>query len=678
MKKYYFISLLVLPLILYAQPKVGYYDAAIGKTEAALKSQLYSIISTGSKDVGYDGLFAVYATSDITADGNVWDMYSTCTFNLNLKRCGNYKVVCDCHNREHTIPQSWFSSKKPMVSDAFQVYPTDGKVNGQRSNFPYGECLNGTTLTNGKGKLGNSSFPGYSSTVFEPDNEYKGDLARTYFYFATRYQNIMTSIGGASFNGSTYPSFPTWTINLFLKWHREDPVSQKETDRNNAVERHQKNRNPFIDYPMLAEHIWGNKKGQSWSVIQSNDPAITSPTNGGTIDFGIIPYLQSTTYTVDISAINLTGDLNVILSGGDVANFSLSTNSITKTEAETGYLLNVNLNAQKLGLQSTNLIISGGGASTTTVILKARSTDAFLALNATNITSNSFNANWSSSVSATSYLLDVYTKTISGNGSAENILEADFNGSIPTGWTTKGYTDLTTQGFVRLGSSGNPGEIITPTVDLSQAGKKLVVNAQRYGSDTDATLTVKVDDQILSAWTTTSTVQEFSVDLPIGNANSTISFSAAKSKRVYIESIMVQTIGSSISNVSLNGYPANVGNVLTYKVDNLESDSTYFYQVSPVGSSIVPSDEIEVKTSGVTATKDLEANNIIYYYATNDGIHISKLPSNAVVSVYNLFGSLIHKVQTNTSDIELKLPQKGIYLLQVIDKNDRSVIKVRY
>ena len=88
-----------------------------------------------------------------------------------------------------------------MVSDAFHVYPTDGKVNGQRSNFPFGECSGGTTLSGGKGRLGNSTFSGYSGTVFEPADEYKGDFARTYFYFATRYQDKMTSIGSESFNG---------------------------------------------------------------------------------------------------------------------------------------------------------------------------------------------------------------------------------------------------------------------------------------------------------------------------------------------------------------------------------------------------------------------------------------------------------------------------------------------
>jgi hypothetical protein len=160
-----------------------------------------------------------------------------------------------------------------MYTDAFHLYPTDGRVNGQRSNYPFGECTGGTTLNNGKGRLGSSTFTGYSGTVFEPVDEYKGDFARTYFYFATRYENIMVSgINGASFNNTTYPSFSNWSREMFLKWHRNDPVSQKEITRNNVIYGYQKNRNPFIDHPELAEHIWGNLTASPWTTASVDNP----------------------------------------------------------------------------------------------------------------------------------------------------------------------------------------------------------------------------------------------------------------------------------------------------------------------------------------------------------------------------------------------------------------------
>ena len=251
---------------IFAEAPAGYYTNAKGKSKEALKTALSSIISSNYKQWSYDKLYTIYAESDVTDDGKVWDMYSTCTWTPGQKKCGSYKNVCDCYNREHSIPQSWFNEKSPMKSDAFHVYPTDGKVNGQRSNYPFGECSGGTSL-GGKalGRLGSSTFSGYSGKVFEPDDQYKGDFARTYFYFVTRYQSQMSSMSGDSFAKNTYPSLSKWSIDLFLKWHRQDPVSQKEIDRNDAVYSFQQNRNPFIDHPELAEYIWGSKMGQVWN-----------------------------------------------------------------------------------------------------------------------------------------------------------------------------------------------------------------------------------------------------------------------------------------------------------------------------------------------------------------------------------------------------------------------------
>ena len=255
---------------LFAAAPNGYYNSAVGKTERALKSELSDIISANYRSYSYNDLWDIYEESDMTANNKLWDMYSTCDWTYGADKCGNYRNVCDCYNREHSIPQSWFNERSPMKSDAFHVYPTDGKVNGQRSNYPFGECSGGTSL-GGKalGRLGNCTFPGYSGKVFEPDDEYKGDFARTYFYFVTRYEDQMSSFNGESFAKNTYPSLSQWSIDLFLKWHREDPVSQKEIDRNDAVYGFQRNRNPFIDHPELAEYIWGNKQGQPWGLASS-------------------------------------------------------------------------------------------------------------------------------------------------------------------------------------------------------------------------------------------------------------------------------------------------------------------------------------------------------------------------------------------------------------------------
>jgi endonuclease I len=255
----------------------GTYYSSINwdQTGATLKTALSTLINPHT-DVGYSGLWNVYKTSDVDANGKIWDVYSNYRFTIGTGQCGTYKVEGDCYNREHTIPQSIFSEAAPMVSDAHHIYPTDGKVNGMRSNFPHGKVASATYTSGNGSKLGSSdTSTGYSGTVFEPVDEYKGDFARTYFYFVTCYQSKIPSYSYDSFSADTYPSLATWAKNLYLQWAASDPVSQKEIDRNEAIYQIQKNRNPFIDFPAAANAIWGDLTPVSQT---SSEPSISSAT----------------------------------------------------------------------------------------------------------------------------------------------------------------------------------------------------------------------------------------------------------------------------------------------------------------------------------------------------------------------------------------------------------------
>ncbi len=265
MKRIFLFSVIFLfSLIVYSQVPDGYYDDAQGLTGEDLREALRAIITNGHTANNYNDLYTYYEQTDnFNGTGKVWDMYSMdgngnaayYYYYNNGDECGSYSGEGDCYNREHSVPQSWFNGASPMKADLFIVYPTDGYVNNRRSNYPYGEVDNPTwTSTNGS-KLGPCSFPGYSGTVFEPIDAYKGDFARTYFYVATRYKNEIPSWNGASFSGD---NLSEWAKNLFLSWHHLDPVSQKEIDRNNAVYNIQHNRNPFIDHPEWVDCIWGN------------------------------------------------------------------------------------------------------------------------------------------------------------------------------------------------------------------------------------------------------------------------------------------------------------------------------------------------------------------------------------------------------------------------------------
>ena len=267
MKKFYSFLLLLFFTVSFAQIPSGYYNNATG-TGYTLKTQLYNIIK-GHTDNGYAGLYTTYQTSDVDNfyenDGTVLDMYSenpsgTDPYNYSTgttQRCGSYSAEGDCYNREHIIPQSVFNEQSPMVSDAHFITPTDGKVNGMRSNYPHG-TVNSTTYTSQNGsKLGSSSVSGYSGTVFEPVNAFKGDIARMYFYFATRYENTVSGYSFPMFDGSSNKVFTTAFLNVLLAWHTQDPVSAREIARNNAIYGRQNNRNPYIDHPEYVNQIWG-------------------------------------------------------------------------------------------------------------------------------------------------------------------------------------------------------------------------------------------------------------------------------------------------------------------------------------------------------------------------------------------------------------------------------------
>ncbi len=251
-----------------------YYSSLEGKSGSDLRTALTSL--TTSKHTTTLGYNWVFDGIDIV-DGTLEDIYSTCDWTTTgSDQCGTYSSVCDCYNREHVVPQSLFNEVSPQVGDRHHLFLTDGKVNNQRSNYPFGECSSGNSLdSKALGKLGTSTFSGYTSvgTVFEPDDKYKGDIARAIMYMAIRYATVsnypVTSwSSNAMFSGSLSTNYglSDYAVTLLMKWHRNDPVSQKEITRNSGVENNQGNRNPFIDYPYLAEYLWGEKADETVSL----------------------------------------------------------------------------------------------------------------------------------------------------------------------------------------------------------------------------------------------------------------------------------------------------------------------------------------------------------------------------------------------------------------------------
>ena len=259
-------TLLTLTTSLFAQgpnDSGTYYQAADGKKGAALKTALCGIIYNRTERT-YKQLWTDFYTTDAKPNGKVWDMYSNkreMTFGTD--QAGSYSKEGDVYNREHSWPNSWFGGEKqPMYTDLHHLYPTDGYVNNRRSNYAFGET-NGESYksANNFSKLGACTYSGYTGTVFEPNDDYKGDFARTYFYMVTCYEEKLpdwVNKGNANITINS-SGLVTWQLEMLMKWSKNDPVSaDKETPRNIAVYGIQGNRNPFIDYPGLEEYIWGS------------------------------------------------------------------------------------------------------------------------------------------------------------------------------------------------------------------------------------------------------------------------------------------------------------------------------------------------------------------------------------------------------------------------------------
>ena len=337
MNKLFTLLFLFVLTTMFGQIPAGYYDDAQGLTGYQLKTALKSIITNGHNAHSYNDLYNAYETTDTDHyyenDGTVLDMYSEnpdgpdpYNYHHHQHVCGNYSSEGDCYNREHLMPQSIFGSNAPMKSDAHFVVPSDGKVNGKRSNHPFGVVNNPTWTSENGSKLGSNSVYGYSGTVFEPIDEFKGDIARMLFYVATRYEDQISSWGSSDMlNGTGDQVFTDWFLHVLLDWAAQDPVSQREIDRNNAVYNYQGNRNPFIDHPEWVNAIWNPNPDTT---------APTAPTDLATVSVSDNNFQISWTAGTDDVAI---AGYEVYLDGNLVGTTSDTSYTVTGLTANTTY-----------------------------------------------------------------------------------------------------------------------------------------------------------------------------------------------------------------------------------------------------------------------------------------------------------------------------------------------------
>lgn len=283
----------------------GYYNGTEGLNGFALKTKLFNIIRDFNVQ-SYNSLSGLYSSNNpkngfkdkyYESDQTVLDIYSEnpngpdpYNFNPNSPM-GSGNSEGDDFNREHLIPQSYFNEELPMKADPFHIWPVDSKVNGWRSNYAHGTVINGSSATpcnsgatNMPCKTKNGSLKGkftknQSITVFEPIDEFKGDVARAYFYFATCYENRMSGFYNSSnagvkamFDGSNNKAFNDDFLLMLFQWHIMDPVSQRESDINDLIYyNYQGNRNPYIDHPEWVQKVWGLTAGTNDINFQDNN-----------------------------------------------------------------------------------------------------------------------------------------------------------------------------------------------------------------------------------------------------------------------------------------------------------------------------------------------------------------------------------------------------------------------
>lgn len=281
--------LAVISLFLFSVAHVSaqsaYYTAIDGtKGGETLKNALYNLIknvSTVSYGSGTSSTWGAFYTTDVVVENGqrrVADMYSD-----EVRYFTTKGDAVSGMNIEHSVPKSWWGgTKNNAYQDLHHLNPSDADANSRKSNYPLGE-LTSVSWTNGVSSVGKANIAGSSQNAYEPADQYKGDFARTYMYMFTCYQNLTWEYTWMVYENSTYPTIKPWAVDLLLKWHREDPVSEKEIARNNAVYVIQGNRNPFVDYPRLADFVWGDSINNTFYLYGDVEDGTGNQTgsNGG-------------------------------------------------------------------------------------------------------------------------------------------------------------------------------------------------------------------------------------------------------------------------------------------------------------------------------------------------------------------------------------------------------------
>jgi endonuclease I/chitodextrinase len=676
-------TILLFSLISYSQIPAGYYSTATSKGYT-LKTQLYNIIK-GHTDRGYDGLYTTYQTSDrdyyYENDGTVLDMYSENPTGIDpynyssgtTERCGNYAVEGDCYNREHIIPQSVFNQDSPMVSDAHSITPTDGKVNGLRSAFPHGIVASASKTTLNGSKLGSSGVSGYSGTVFEPIDEFKGDIARMYFYFATRYQNTVSGYGFDMFNNTSDQVFTTAFLNMLLAWHAKDPVNAREIARNNAIYARQNNRNPYIDHPEYVQAIW-NPTADTTAPTAVTNLAVTGTTS---TTVSLSWSAASDNVAVTSYDIYMNGVLKTSVSS---SNLTATITGLTASTAYSFYII-----AKDASVNSSPASNTANG-TTTIAVPDTEIPTAPTNLAVTGSSSSTVSLSWTAStdnIGVTSY--DVYVNstfksTVSG-------ITAIVNGLTPT--TTYSFYVVAKDAAANSSAQSNSVNGTTKVISTSCASESfenIPASGSSYGIQT------WTGDSGLN-WTASDARTDQTVNakaILVRNGSLTASTSADGIGSLTVTTQQFYSGNSGTFNLRVNG---NIVGTIPYSTTSVTTTITGINIAGDVIISITDNSNLNETTKSRVAFDDLswtcfsglglgtlsQKDFKIYPNPSNGDFNIIFDDTNGKhsVEIFSLLGQKVfEKNNMESSSISVTNLQKGTYLIKVTKDSKSSTEKI--
>ena len=334
----------------------GYYDSLEGLSGNTLKQELQNIIASSNVRLhSYADIWEIIRTADQNPlnSNQIWDMYLEVPMSKLDQQ--NTSSIVGKWNREHIFPQSrggfevadgdyadginiWLptsaSNTIDGVSDAHHIRAENGQENSSRNNKNYGN-VNSSTVYAGP---------------FGTQGSWRGDVARALFYMAVRFDglNVVNGDPNEYLPSTTISSGNIGDLASLLTWNTTDPRDDFEMNRNNYIYTWQMNRNPFIDYPNLADYIFGANFGQPWfSTLSTQNP----------IENRVVVYPNPATEYLMVSGLQGTSKIEIYTITGQLVQIQYFENNVQ---------INLDLNAGMYLVKVTN----GFQSTTKKIIIK--------------------------------------------------------------------------------------------------------------------------------------------------------------------------------------------------------------------------------------------------------------------------------------------------------------------